>query len=301
MKFSKSSQSGLGKAGWMSALVLAFVLSLNGIARAEGYSTSAPGGMEVEWQSVPSSAGSVSKAWVRDDLILCETDSHSLVAIRRADGFHLWQCDLAKPLAFAPSVSRTNVLVDVDNYLIAIDKRGGNIRWKLPLDFIVSSEPMLIDPPLYPPDYTYQWQNLETIYVAGWDSRMHAYWTRGKLTTLIKGLRKDEDVIAPAFDLSKQWLKANKNGALTTFPAKMRDNVLYYSADNNYIYAVTSEGEEQEPYYMMGAACTDITTTAGSLFVGSRDTYVYCLDRLLMKKKMVVCAGKNGARNDLRR
>ncbi len=278
--------------GWL-ALACVATLAVCGGLRAESYSSQpAPSGMEVEWQSVPSSAGAPIKAWVRDDLILIESDSHSLVAIRRADGVHLWQCDLDREIRYSPSVSRTNVLVNVNNDLVALDKRGGNVRWKLPPPFIMSAAPLLVDPPLYPNDYTKQWQNLESIYVPGWDSRMHAYWSRGRMTTLIKGIRPGEDVIAPNFDLFKQWLKANKNGAFTLFPVRMRDDLMYYTADNNYVYAVTQGGEEQEPYYMMGAACTEITVTIGSLFIGSRDSFVYCLDRLLMKKKWAFAPGK---------
>src|SRR5206468_3887034 len=104
---------------------------------------------------------------------------------------------------------------------------------------------------------------------------MHAYWTRGKLSRLIKGFRREDDVIAPTYDLLKQWLKPIRNGAFTLMPVKVRDNTLYYTADNNYVYAISRDGEEQEPYFMMGPACTEITLTQTSLYVGSRDAFVY--------------------------
>ena len=282
------------RAGGWAALALAWVL-VCGAVHAESYYSGtlpAPEGMDVEWQSVAGSGGTPIKAWVRDDLILIETDKHSLEAIRRIDGFHLWRCDFDKPIKFAPSVSRTNVLVNVDNYLLAIDKRGGNIRWKIAPDFIMSSDPVLIDPPLYPNEFTKEWQNLESIIVPGWDSRMHAFWSRGRTTTMIKGIRPGEDIFAPTFDFFKQWLKANRKGGLTLFPARVREDNLYYTADNNYIHSVTLLGEEQEPYYMMGAPSTELTVTNSSVYVGSRDTFVYCLDRLLMKKKWTFAPGK---------
>ena len=280
------------------ALALAMVLELacGGAVRAEGFYASsdmpAPGGMEVEWQSVAGSAGAAVRAWVRDDLILIETDSHNLVAIRRSDGFHLWQCFLENNIRFTPSVSRSNVLVNVNNNLVGIDKRSGNIRWRLGVDFIMSTDPLLVDPPLYPREFTKEWQNLETVVLPGWDSRIHCYWTRGRMSLLIKGIRPGEDVIAPNFDLFKQWLKANKSGAFTLMPMRLRDEVMYYAADNGYINAVNLNGDEQEPYYMMGNACTELTVTSGSIFVGARDSYVYCLDRLLMKKKWSFAPGK---------
>lgn len=280
--------------GWL-AVALAVILTCCSAARAESYYSGnlpAPAGMEVEWQSVPSSAGTPIKGWVREDLILLETDAHSLIAIRRVDGFHLWHCYLEGAIKFTPSVSRSNVLVNVNNYLMAIDKRGGNIRWKLTPDFIMSADPLLVDPPLYPTEYTKNWQNLETIIVPGWDSRMHSLWSRGHMSTLIKGIRPGEDVIAPNFDLFKQWLKPNKNGAFNLFPTRLRDEMLYYTADNNLLYATNLNGEEQEPYYMMGNACTELTVTNSSIYVGARDTYVYCLDRLLMKKKWAFIPGK---------
>jgi outer membrane protein assembly factor BamB len=260
------------------------------VAHAEGiFTDTAPAGMEMEWQSA-TSGGAATRAWVKDDLVLT-VSGNTLTAINRADGFHKWNCALDGEIKFAPSVSRANVLVNVNNYLIAIDKRGGNVRWKLGTDFIMSAEPVLIDPPLYPSEYTREWQNLESIYVPGWDSRLHAYWSRGRLATLIKGFRREDDVIAPTYDLFKQWLKANRNGAFTLMPVRLRDNMLYYTADNNYVYAISRDGEEQEPYFMMGPACTDITTTAGSLYVGSRDGFVYCLDRLTMRKRWSMSPG----------
>ncbi len=280
--------------GWV-ALAFALTLACSSGVRAEGlYSGDlpAPSGMEVEWQSVPGGGGTAIKAWVREDLILIETDKHNLVAVRRADGYHLWHCFLETDIRFSPSVSRTNVLVNVNNYLIAIDKRSGSIRWKLAADFIMSAAPLLVDPPLYPKEYTKEWMNLETIVVPGWDSRMHCFWSRGHMSTLIKGIRPGEDVIAPSFDLFKQWLKANKGGAFNLFPTKLRDDVLYYTAENGLISAVNLNGDEQEPYYMMGNACTELTVTSSSIFVGARDSYVYCLDRLLMKKKWTFAPGK---------
>ncbi|HLX62556.1 MAG TPA: PQQ-binding-like beta-propeller repeat protein [Planctomycetota bacterium] len=274
-------------AGVWAALVLSVALAAWSL-RAE----MAPAGMEVEWISVPSSAGAPTRGWVKDDLILT-VSGKSLVAVRRADGYHLWQCDLDGDIRFGPSVSRANVLVNVHNNLIAIDKRGGNVRWKLSTDFIMSAEPLLIDPALYPAEYTHEWQNLESIYVPGWDSRIHAYWSRGRLATLIRGPRASDDVIAPTFDLFKQWLKANRNGAFTLTPIRLREDMLYYTADNNYIYAVNrTEGEEQEPYYMMGAPCTELTVTTGNIYCGSRDMFVYCLDRLAMRKKWSYAPGQ---------
>jgi hypothetical protein len=277
-------------------LALALALACGSAVRAETFYSSsdmpAPGGMEVEWQSVASGAGTVVKAWVRDDLIIVETDSHNLIAIRRTDGYHLWQCFLENSIRFTPAISRTNILINVNNFLLAIDKRSGNIRWKLGTDFIMSTDPLLVDPPLYPREYAKEWQNLETIVLAGWDSRIHCYWSRGRLSTLIKGIRPGEDVIAPNFDLFKQWLKANKSGAFTLMPMRLRDEVIYYTADNGLINAVNLNGDEQEPYYMMGNACTELTVTSTSIFVGARDSYVYCLDRLLMKKKWTFAPGK---------
>ena len=44
-----------------------------------------------DWYSphIDSALGVVKKAWVERELILCETDKHALVAIRKADGYEL--------------------------------------------------------------------------------------------------------------------------------------------------------------------------------------------------------------------
>lgn len=285
------------KPGMFAALFLCAALAMCSSAHALhlGGGIGAPPGMEVEWQSVSAGSGVCAtgsgKAWVKDDLILISS-GYSLIALRRRDGVHLWRCDLENELRFPPAVSRNNVLVNVNNFLIAIEKTGGNIRWKLPTNYIMSNEPLLIDPVQYPAEYTNQWANLELIFVAGWDSRIHSHWSRGKMASFFRGVNTANDFLAPNFDLSNNFTKANKGAAITVFPFKIRDNMIYYTADNNYIMNFTRDGEDREGYYMMGQPTTEITLTPTSLYVGSQDFSVYCLDRLTMRKKWNFAAGQ---------
>ena len=76
-----------------------------------------------------------------------------------------------------------------------------------------------------------------------------------------------------------------------TQQAQLRDNLLYYSGDDRNVYAVTRDAEEREPYQLLDTPSTPLTVTpstttqGGSVYVGAQNGYMYCLDRLTMKKK----------------
>ncbi|HYG78146.1 MAG TPA: PQQ-binding-like beta-propeller repeat protein [Planctomycetota bacterium] len=265
-----------------------------------------PAGMdlEVDWYSPhinPQTIGRVLKGWVIDDVVLLETDKNSLLCINRADGVQKWRCELSGSIRYSPAVSRNNVIVNINNYLVGIEKNAGYIRWKLLPDFVMSSTPIIVDPAAYPKEYTKEWKNLESIYVGGWDGRFYSMFVRGRIGYFIKHVTTD-NFSAPEFDLFKPWHKTHKNRGIITSNIILKDNILYYVADDQNVYAVTREGAEREPYYMLGAPTTGLTVTAprtannsdsvlNSIYVGARDNYVYCLDRLTLKKKWAYPAG----------
>ncbi len=260
--------------------------------------------LELDWYSPHikvGDAGRVIRGWIKDDLVLLETDKKVLIAVRRSDGVEKWRCELQEAIRYAPAVSRNNVVVNVNNYLVGIEKNLGAIRWRLLPNFIMSCEPLVIDPPAYPKEYSRQWQNLETIFAGSWDGRFHAMYVRARLNYYIKTRDASDDYAAPEFDLFYPWHKTHRARGVITQPMKIKDDLVYYSADDSNVYAITRDGVEREPYTMQGTPVTGTTVIGGatnssnsmlsSVYVGSFDNSVYCLDRLTLRKKWAFAAG----------
>ena len=256
--------------------------------------------LDIQWYSPhidAKGAGNIVKGWVIRDMILCETDKHFLIGIRRADGFERWRCELTDEIRYAPSVSENNVVVNVKNYLLGIEKNLGDIRWRLLPDFVMSSTPLVVDPAMYPKEYTKNWQPMESIYAGSWDGKFHSMTVRGRMSYFIRRPIESQNFSAPEFDLFKNWHKTSPGHGSVTQTPWLRDNILYYSGDDRNVYAVSRDAEVREPYGLLDNPSTGLTVTpstttlAGSVYVGCENGYVYCLDRLTMKKKWVFPSG----------
>lgn len=249
--------------------------------------------MELDWYApaVAPEAGNIVKGWVKGELILLETDKHYLIAIRRDDGTEQWRSIQEEELRYEPTVSVNNVVVNVKNYLVAIEKHSGEVRWRLLPNFVMSDTPLVIDPAAYPKAYNKSWQNLEAIYVGGWDGRLHALNTRGRVTTYIRDRAGDSTFAAPDFDLIYPWHKTLTTRGKITMPAVMYDDLIYYTADDRNVYAVNRDGDGREPYTMQGEPVTPLTVTSATTYVGSRDFSLYAIDRLTLKKKWAYPSG----------
>jgi outer membrane protein assembly factor BamB len=261
--------------------------------------------LDLEWYSPNVKSGEfgqIIKGWVRDDLVLLETDKNYLIAVRRTDGSERWRCQLNDTIRYSPSLSRNNVVVNCNNRLVAIERHLGDIRWVLMPKFVMSCDPLVVDPALYPKEYTKNWSPLETIYVGGWDNRFYCMRVQGRKSYFVKHQIASEDFSAPEFDLSYPWHKTNRDAGIITTPIQMRDNLLYYTCSDNRCYAVSDEADEREPYTLLGPPTTSIAVTASavanaknslvtSYYVGSSDNSLYCLDRLTMRKKWSYSSG----------
>jgi len=267
--------------------------------------------MELAWYSPhikTAEAGKIVRGWIKNEFVLLETDKKYLIAVRREDGVERWRCELNEEIRYAPCVSRNNVVVNCNNNLIAIEKTTGEIRWRLMPRFVMSNEPLVIDPPAYPREYTKAWTNLESIYVGGWDGRIYNLTVRGRMVSYVKGKLLDEGLAAPEFDLFYTWHKTPSSRGIISAPIKVRENTLYYAADDQNVSAVTRDGEEREPYFMLDKPSTGVTVTGSnianltnstltSVYIGARDNNVYCLDRLTLKKKWAYPAGYQAVGN----
>jgi outer membrane protein assembly factor BamB len=261
--------------------------------------------LDVAWYSPHFDAeenGKIIKGWVREELILLETDKKTLIAIRREDGVERWRCELKDAIRYGPAVSRNNVVVNINNNLVAIEKTTGEIRWSLTPRFQMSNEPLIIDPPAYPKEYVKQWQTLENLYVGGWDGRFYNLTVRGRMVDYVRAPIGKDGLSAPEFDIYYTWHKTLKSRGMITQPTKIRDSIMYYAADDNNVYATNREAEDRDPYYMLDKPSTGVTVTGStaanvsnstlsSLYIGARDNNVYCLDRLTLKKKWAFAAG----------
>lgn len=243
--------------------------------------------MDLDWYApaVVPEAGQIVRGWVRGEFVLLATDKNFLIAVRRDDGTEQWRCVLEDEVRYEPAVSANNVVVNVKNFLIAIDKISGEVRWRLLPNFVMSNTPVVVDPAAYPKKYTKNWQNLEAIYVGAWNGRMHALYSRGRVTTYVRDRAGEATYAAPDFDLLYPWHKTLLTRGRITTAVRLYDELIYYTADDKNVYAVNRDGDLREPYTMQGEPCTPLTITSATAYVGSRDFSLYALDRLTIKKK----------------
>ncbi len=250
--------------------------------------------LAVEWHVALADVkqfGRVVKAWLRSDLVLLETEKHALIAIRRADGVELWVCQLTEPIRYAPAVSNGNVVVNLNNDLQAINRVTGELRWRLRPNFVMSCEPMVLDPLTYPQRYTREGAPLETLFVGGWDNRMYSLLVRGRMRLLARATPRSDEIAMPEFELNTNWQRGLKNQGTVVSAPQLRGNLLYYSGDDKCCYWTEQTGEEREPYVMLGAPTTDLTVTPTGCYQGATDNSLYCLDRMTMHKKWAYPAG----------
>jgi outer membrane protein assembly factor BamB len=259
--------------------------------------------LELAWASPfvkTGEAGRIVKGWVKEDIILLETDKHVLVAVDRNNGVEHWRTELPHQIRYEPTVSRNNVIVNCNNALVSVEKRSGGIRWKLYPRFAMSCAPLVIDPVSYPKDYTKTWVEMESIYVGSWDGRIYHLAARGRLAQYVKDSALKEGMAAPEFDLFEKWHKSSSAQSSILEPIKLCNNTLYYTKEDKNIAAISVEGEEMPAYSLVGKSCTEITVSGvrdanssnsalSSLYVGSTDNNLYCLDRYTLRKKWV-CA-----------
>jgi len=252
--------------------------------------------MDVEWYSpiiAAEESGKVVRGWVRDTLVILETEKHNLICIDRVNGSEKWRCVMEEPIRYEPAVSRNNVVVNVNNNLVAIERDTGEVRWRLKPSFQMSAAPLVVDPPLYPAQYKESWSNLETFYVGSWEGRIQCAQVRGRLRDLARGTGgKAAEIIAPEFDLWYPWHKTHTTRGVLAYTPQLVEDQLFYATDDGFVRVVSREAEEREPYQMQAKPATGVTVTPTNIFVGGQDLNVYVLDRYTTRRKWTYNLGK---------
>lgn len=243
--------------------------------------------LDLEWYSpiVGPQAGRMIRGWVSAEVILLETDLHNLIAVRRSDGTELWRVELEDEIRYTPVVSRNNIVVNVKNWLVAVDRREGRIRWRLEPDFVMSGAPIVVDPEVYPQNYTRAWVNQEQVYVGSWHGRLQAMTVRARMASYAPGL------VAPQFELEKTWHRTLPSRGKIISPLVLVDDLIYFSSDDNRCYAYTRDGEGRNPYLLQDLPSSQLSTDEDNLYVGSHDFSLYALDRLTLRRKWSYAAG----------
>ena len=251
--------------------------------------------MTLDWYApvVHSENCRITRGWVRKDVILLETDRGVLICVERKDGTERWRCDLLEPMRYEPSVSRNNVLINVKNYLVAIHKTTGKIRWRLLPKFVMSCPVLIIDPPEYPKTYTRKWQDLESLYTASWHGRMYAISVQARTGFMVGS--GSSRFPAPAFTIFEQWHKTHRGKGVVTTPIRIYDETLYYAASDAKVRGVNRDSEPITPYLLQDAPATAVTVNALNCYVGCRDLSLYALDRLTLRKKWSYALGTTPA------
>lgn len=243
--------------------------------------------LDLEWYSpiVGPQAGRMIRGWVSAEVILLETDLHNLIAVRRSDGTELWRVELEDEIRYTPVVSRNNIVVNVKNWLVAVDRREGRIRWRLEPDFVMSGSPLVVDPEVYPQNYTKDWVNQEQVYVGSWHGRLQAMTVRVRMASYAPGL------VAPQFELEKTWHRTLPSRGKIVTPLVLVDDLIYFASDDHRVYAYTRDGEGRNPYLLQDLPNSQLSTDEDNLYVGAHDFSLYALDRLTLRRKWSYAAG----------
>ncbi|MCX7804448.1 MAG: PQQ-like beta-propeller repeat protein [Planctomycetota bacterium] len=247
--------------------------------------------LDLDWPTPPVSEefGRIERGWAIGGVVLIETDRHALIAIRKDNGITMWTVQLDAPIRYHPTVSAGHVVVNVRNNLIAIERRTGEIRWKLMPKFVMSCAPLLVEPISYPSRIGPDWVVLENIYVGSWDGKLHALEVRGRMKSYYK--EGGEGALVAEYMLREIWHKTTR-GPITGEIAFV-DNIVYFGSDDWYMYSVNREGVDRFAYQTQGAIRGGLAVAVGpqSLYFGSDDRSFYCLDRLTGRKKWAYPAG----------
>ena len=201
--------------------------------------------------------------WVYRDVILVTARGNVLYCIRKADGVPLWAIELAGEPQYPPAVTDRMVYVFVLNRLTAIDLAAGQILWRIEPNFPPAATPTVREPNLYIP---------------GWGRRMHSLMIDSRERVYLTGGTEEETLKAREYFFNYAWHKTTGGHAVA--PPALSKGMLYFGAEDGYLYAITQDGEERYRTQTQGPIRTEVRVSAGKVYVGSADFNAYAFDRL---------------------
>ncbi|MHC4201583.1 MAG: outer membrane protein assembly factor BamB family protein, partial [Planctomycetota bacterium] len=173
---------------------------------------------------------------VRRDVILMVVDWTVLYCIRKSDGVPVWAIDLGGEPQFEPAVTERMVYVFVKNRLIGIDRGRGEIAWRISPSFAASAGPCVAEP---------------TLYIPAWDKRLYAVEVRSHERVFYAGVRTEETLKTTEYDFRPVWHKTAKGHIMGT--PVLTDGLLYFGAEDGYLYSVSVDGEARYRSQTQGA------------------------------------------------
>jgi outer membrane protein assembly factor BamB len=255
--------------------------------------------MKLDWYSPLISVsrnGKITRGWVKNDVIILETDRNVLICVDRHLGTERWRLEMEEPMRYEPAVSRHNVIVNIKNVLVAIEKQTGDVRWRIMPNFLMSNAPICFDPGKYPQAYGKNWISLERIYVFDWQAKFRAINVQARDVVYVPGTESRPALAAPEFDLWPAWHITHTSGAVyLDRPFIVHEGMMYYVTDEDrQVHAINEQKEATRPYQLNGRATSMITVNATNLYVAADNYYVYALDRLSLSKKWAYAPGALG-------
>lgn len=214
--------------------------------------------------------------WPRRDLVLALVRGNTLYCIRRRDGVPLWAAELIDAPRYDPVVTDQGVYLVIRNHIVCIDRRVGEIIWRLEPRFTASAAPRVAEPNLYIP---------------AWDRRVHAVEVRSHMRTYVHGRTEKDTLRGREYYLEPRW-HVNTGGHILSVPC-LYGGLLYFGSEDGYLYAVTQDGESVYRSQTQGPIRGRVTATERGVYAGSSDFNAYGFDRLTGGVRWVLPAGSD--------
>jgi outer membrane protein assembly factor BamB len=207
--------------------------------------------------------------WPINDVIVVELSNHKLVGIDRASGRTLFRTQLEKTIEGIPSVTKNNVYVTYDNYVIMIERASGRIVWQKQADLVnIGTNVIAIEPRVYAGALD------RRLFAVDIQERDRVYFRDQKLDLIYQ----DKD-----YKLLSTWQRRTPESGRFMGPLLERGGLLYYATDNGYVMAFTLKGEEQSKFQAKGSILAPMAVSSRRLYAGASDFNLYALNRFTLK------------------
>lgn len=198
-------------------------------------------GLYLVW-STPLAEEEIRNIWLKDDLILLETQRDKLFGLNLFDGYARWSYGFLSPIDARPTVGNNTVWVATASTIHAIDAVEGTARWKNRVKFTITSP----------------------IYTIG--DKQYA----GSLERTVYAINGS--------DPYPDW-HFSPHGTITSTPI-VENNVVYVGAEDGKLYAYSyTRHDNLWRVKAEGSITADIVHDANNIYFGSEGADAYCVSK----------------------
>jgi len=201
--------------------------------------------------------------WIIKDYVVAVSRSKLLHLIRKADGVAVWTMELGSMPMYKPVITKKAVYLVVENYVVCIDLREGQIIWRIEPPFAISAAPVVHEPDFY---------------IAGWDKKLHAFELRVRERVWYQGRGEEDALKGTHHYLFPSWHLTTK-GHIVGNPQEF-SGFIYFPSEDGQLYSISRDGDLRYKAPTQKPIKATPTIKEDKAFVGSTDFSLYCFNRL---------------------